>query len=107
MKYANITPKTIIFNKPEADRLLVVIQSDDLTSTSIFRYTLQSGGNVLMVNSISCTGEAYTDWDGNNDFPFNFVADTIGVEIIDIVEEVPETPIEETPEENLEEAIEE
>jgi hypothetical protein len=107
MKYANITPFKAQFDKPEVNKMIVSITGDNLTNQASFSYTLLAD-DISVINGYTyCGGEDYSDWNGNNDFPFNFVADTIGVEIIDIVEEVPETPVEETPEENLEEVIEE
>ena len=87
MKYANITPITIIFNKPEADKLSVTIQGDNLSSQAQFNYTLLAGNESLLCGSVTIEGEEYLTWDGNNDFPFEYVAGQIGVEIIDIVEE--------------------
>lgn len=92
MKQANITPIKAIFDKPEVDNLVVAIQGDNLTDYAQFTYTLRSGELSVINGQVNCSGEDYQGWNGNNDFPYNFVANTIGVEIIDIVEEQPETP---------------
>lgn len=108
MKQANITPIKAIFDKPEADNLVVTIQSDNLTDLAQFNYTLRSGELSLICGQVNVTGEDYSGWDGNNDFPYNFVAENIGVEIIDIVEILPEVPeVLPEPVEEKEEIIEE
>ncbi len=94
MKYANITPIKAIFNKPEANRLSVEIQNDNLTASAQFSYKLLLEKIFVMNGIVNCTEEDYLSWNGNNDFPFNFVAEQLGLTIIDIVEDVPEEPVE-------------
>jgi len=92
MKYANIQPIKVQFNKPEATRLSVAIAGDNLTSSAAFVYTLLSDTSSVLDGVINISGEAYTEWDGNNDFPFSFCAENLGVEIIDFGDD---TPVEE------------
>lgn len=107
MKYANITPITIIYNKPEATKLYVSITSDNLTNQATFMATLYAGNGANLLNQqVDCGGEEYLGWNGDNDFPFSFCAENLGVEIIDFGDDTPvEVPVEEVIETPLEEEI--
>jgi hypothetical protein len=103
MKYANIKPITAIFNKPKANVLIVTSQGDNLYSEAQFNYTLLSKdteGNMvsLIEDSLKITNGEYESWgkDGEaiNEFPYVFVAEQLGLEIIDMVIEEPIVPVE-------------
>jgi len=49
--------------------------SDDLKSTATFEWILLSkSGKNIVVNSELIEGNAYKTWNGNNTFPFTFIA---------------------------------
>ena len=62
--------------------LNVSITSDDLKSRATFHWVLFGTGAVpLQMGDINCEGEEYTAWNGDNRYPFIFVADKLGLAI--------------------------
>jgi len=61
-------------------RLGVRILSDDLTSTATLIYVLMdASANIYMSGNTTVHGASYQNWSGDNEYPFEFVADLIGV----------------------------
>lgn len=64
------------------------IINDDLETSASFYWNLNAQdeeGNVgkqLIDGNVGMIGEDYQNWDGNNDAAYQFVANTIGVELI-------------------------
>jgi hypothetical protein len=66
-----------------AEYLKVVIIEDDLTSFARFAFILFTSEMVTVDSGIvRCEGTDYTDWDGNNEFPYIYVASQINIELI-------------------------
>jgi len=58
-----------------ATQLLVTIVTDDLLSFCSFDWKLFDDNGTLVNNGLlSCFGEDYSNWNGNNDYPYSFVA---------------------------------
>jgi len=77
--YVELSPFRAKFtDTSDVARLYVSINNDDLLSQCVFLYRLcdelrnnNNGG------TITCIGDYYKNWDGNNEFPFTFVAENI------------------------------
>jgi hypothetical protein len=96
----------------EASVLDARIIYDDLKSNCTFYYELKESdiitqhiegginegmrettqmGNKLADGNISLSGEDYLDWDGGNDYAFDFIANYLNlVIVVDPIEEIPE-----------------
>jgi hypothetical protein len=65
-----------------ASFLNVSINFDDLKSNAIFHWVLFDNNYVpLQMGDVSCVGKDYTNWNGNNNYPFSYVADKLGLAI--------------------------
>jgi len=78
---AIIQPVKVKFNDvADSTRLGVKIIFDDLTSTTRLVYVLMDAkANIYLSGNATITGASYQNWAGNNNYPFEFVADMIGV----------------------------
>lgn len=66
-----------------ATQLKVTIIEDDLEIQAFFNWYLFTDTGEVVNNGITmCNNEDYTNWDGNSDFPYNFVASLLGLTII-------------------------
>lgn len=66
-----------------AEVLKVVIIEDNLSSFARFGWWLFTAEMNFVDSGIClCDGEDYTSWDGNNQYPYIFVANQLGLEII-------------------------
>lgn len=97
----NIEPVQIWSNgqSKEASVLDARIINDDLKSTCTFYYELREADNVvppsdgsvqesvvpgarLAEGNVSLFGDDYLDWDGSNDFAFDFIAEHLNLTLI-------------------------
>jgi hypothetical protein len=78
-----VTPFKVNWNDTALARYLnVSITSDDLKSNAVFHWVLFGAGTVpLQMGDVTCIGEDYTAWNGNNVYPFSYVADKLGLAI--------------------------
>lgn len=76
-------PFKVNWNDTAMARFLnVSIISDDLKSNATFHWVLFSANSVpLQMGDVTCIGEEYTAWNGNNVYPFSFVAEKLGLAI--------------------------
>lgn len=65
----------------EANRMSLIVQ-DNLKDAASFYYTLYADDNAVANGGIAMGGEDYENWDGSNDFAYEWVAKQINVEII-------------------------
>jgi hypothetical protein len=78
-----IVPFQATTSGPLATQLSVLSTDDDLYASANFRWVLFDViGQVVNNGLIPCEGEDYLAWDGNNVYPYSFVAGILGVEII-------------------------
>ena len=62
----------------EATQLLVVSVNDDLLTFCNFDWKLfDTAGSLVDNGLLLCTGADYTNWSGNNEFPYKYVAANI------------------------------
>ena len=83
--YVGINPIKVKFNDiTNATRLYVSLQYDNLSSLAQFGYCLTDDNTqILLSDTIGITGDDYINWGGDNNFPFTFVANNIGLTIIE------------------------
>ena len=63
--------------------LHVAIEDDNLMSYCKYHWVLFSEDMTsLKMGDVICQGEDYTNWDGNNEFPFTYVANEIEIAVI-------------------------
>jgi hypothetical protein len=78
-----IVPFQATTSGPLATQLQVSVTDDDLYASANFRWVLFDViGQVVNNGLIPCEEDDYLAWDGNNTYPYTFVAKAIGVEII-------------------------
>lgn len=61
----------------DVSRLYVIINSDVLNQCQFSYRLCDNLKNNATIGIIMCTGDDYGKWDGNNEFPFTFVAENI------------------------------
>jgi len=67
-----------------ATQLRVLGVSDDYETQATFNwYLFTETGELVNNGTVVCTEEDYLLWDGNNEFPYTFVAGVKNLEIID------------------------
>ena len=65
-------------DETEATHLLVNLNQDDLYSCAMFSYSLLDDNEKYLYNGIiNVEGEDYTTWDGNNEYPYEYVAEKL------------------------------
>jgi hypothetical protein len=70
-------------DKPEATQIQVWNSSDDLESQCTFGWQLLTDtGATVDTGSIFCTGVDYLQWDGNRQWPYNYVCNFLGLTLI-------------------------
>ena len=73
----------------QASELDARIINDDLKSSCTFYYQLkeesteEQAGASLAQGNVTMDGERYQNWDGSNDYAFNFISDQINVTIVE------------------------
>lgn len=78
-----ITPIQYTTDGPICTYIKVWSRNDDLTERCDFEWILfNSIGQVVTNGMIPCEEENYTTWTGDNNYPFTYVANIIGVELI-------------------------
>lgn len=79
-----VTPFKVAFDEPKlAYWLHVTSIEDNLNSSCKFHWVLFSEDmSPLKMGDIVCDGDDYSEWDGNNEFPFTFVSNELEVPII-------------------------
>lgn len=66
-----------------ATQLQVWNVNDNLESGCTFGWQLLTAqGSYVDTGTVPCDGITYLDWDGNRQFPYNYVANTIGVTLL-------------------------
>ena len=68
-----------------ASILDAIIINDNLSSSCTFYWMLKEDGEegqVLADGNTTMSGEDYDNWDGNNDYAFEYIAEQINVTII-------------------------
>lgn len=64
-------------------QLCIRILSDDLNTHAVFYWSLHtSTGTKINEGTIDCTGDDYATWDGNNNFPYEYVCSIKGLSLI-------------------------
>lgn len=77
----------------DANLLIAIISSDNLSSFCNLEYKLCSSteeiddinfhiGNVLSNGYITMDGDAYLEWDGSNDYAYNYIANKLNLTIV-------------------------
>ena len=76
-------PFKVNWNDTAMARFLnVSITSDNLKSEATFHWVLFGSSAVpLQMGDVTCVAEDYAAWNGNNVYPFSFVADKLGLAI--------------------------
>ena len=65
-----------------AKYLNVSITSDNLQDKASFHWVLFADNAIpLQMGDVVCEGQDYSNWDGDNYYPFQFVADKLGLAI--------------------------
>ncbi len=78
-----ITPIQYTNEEILAEHIKVIIIEDDLETFARFAWWMFSADMTLVDDGIvRCEGTDYSTWTGHNEFPYTFVADTLGLEII-------------------------
>jgi hypothetical protein len=85
----NIQPITIWKNGQQltASVLDAIIINDNLSSSCTFYWMLKEDlddevGQTLADGNATMTGEYYDNWDGSNDYAFDYIAEQINVTIL-------------------------
>jgi hypothetical protein len=86
----NISPVSIWKNGQSltASILDAIIINDNLSSSCTFYWMLkeadseEQAGQTLADGNTTMTGEDYDNWDGSNDYAFEYIAEQINVTII-------------------------
>jgi len=83
----NISPVSIWKNgqNKTASILDAIIINDNLSSSCTFYWMLKEDGEegqVLADGNTTMSGEDYDNWDGNNDYAFEYIAEQINVTIL-------------------------
>jgi len=85
----NIQPITIWKNGQQltASVLDAIIINDNLSSSCTFYWKLKEDlddevGQTLADGNATMTGEYYDNWDGSNDYAFDYIAEQINVTIL-------------------------
>jgi hypothetical protein len=86
----NISPVSIWKNgqNKTASILDAIIINDNLSSSCTFYWILkeadqqEQAGQVLADGNVTMSGEDYDNWDGSNDYAFEYIAEQINVVII-------------------------
>lgn len=77
--YISISPVRVRFtDENNMTRLYVSSISDNLLNQCIFHYIFMDElRNASSSGNIICHGDNYTNWSGDNNFPFTFVVENI------------------------------
>ncbi len=86
----NISPVSIWKNgqNKTASILDAIIINDNLSTSCTFYWMLkeadqqEQAGQVLADGNVTMSGEDYDNWDGSNDYAFDYIAGQINVTII-------------------------
>jgi len=86
----NISPVSIWKNgqNKTASILDAIIINDNLSTSCTFYWMLkeadqeEQAGQVLADGNATMSGDDYDNWDGNNDYAFEYIAEQINVTII-------------------------
>jgi len=79
----NIEPIQYTNEPVLATQLLVVSVNDDLTSQCSFDWKLFDVNDTLVDNGILvCTGTDYSNWSGDNNYPYLFVVSQLNLTIV-------------------------
>lgn len=79
----NIIPVSWIPGEPDATQLQVWNVNDNLESSCTFGWQLLTQqGAPIDTGAIECSGVEYLNWDGNRQFPYDYVANFLGLILI-------------------------
>ena len=79
-----IQPTQFTRNGPFATKYSTIINFDDCKTFATFQSTFYNeDGNTVAVETVPLNGEAYLQWDGNNDFPAMYVAQILNLTIVE------------------------
>lgn len=79
----SIQPIQWKYNAPQATDLNVRIIFDNLSNTCNLYWQLFAADSTQVDSgNLSITGDDYQNWDGNNDYPYTYVANKWGITII-------------------------
>jgi hypothetical protein len=77
-----IQPIQFTDNSNKATQLQVTSVNDDLSTSCIFNWVLYDTAGACVDNgTVSCTGVDYTNWSGDNMYPYQFVAGKLNLVI--------------------------
>jgi hypothetical protein len=66
-----------------AEKIQVWNTNDNLDSQCTFGWQLlTASGAYVDTGSVFCAGQDYTQWDGNRNYPYTYVAGIIGVTLL-------------------------
>jgi len=83
----NITPIHWKRNSPDVTQLSIQLVYDNLSTTcTTFWQVKTNEGISIDQGNITITGDDYLNWDGSNNFVYQFVADQLGIELISGIE---------------------
>ena len=70
-------------NEPDATQIQVWNTNDNLDSQCTFGWQLlTANGTPVDTGAIMCYGQDYLQWDGNRQWPYNFVCDSLGLTLV-------------------------
>lgn len=81
MKREFVTPINWTRGKPLATAVTIAIIFDDLHTGATFQATIWAGDSVIDTVNVSCLGSNYAGWNGNNDYPVQFVCNALQLEL--------------------------
>ena len=61
---------------------VVIIQDDLSNSCSLFYKVSDQNNTPISTGNMVIGGQDYQDWNGNNNYPYQFVANTLGLTLI-------------------------
>lgn len=79
----NIEPIKWVPGKPDATQLQVWGTYDDLETFCNFGWQLFTAtGEPIDTGAVQCSGVEYLNWDGNRQFPYDYVANFLGLILV-------------------------
>lgn len=84
MAYVSIQPIQAKFTDTSNCTMLFIRGTDNFIDSASLYWELRSDDNQVHMRSseYSIVGDAYMNWVGNNDYPFTFIANILGLTIL-------------------------
>lgn len=80
----NIQPTQFTRNGPLATQYTTIINFDDCKTFATFQATFfDADGGQVYQETVPLNGKTYLQWDGNNDYPAKYVAETLNLTIVE------------------------